>query len=59
MKFNVTKTSDWNYRKQVELNSLKKLLDFCEDNGGEIIIKVKRIDGECLSSIEIYDDWRE
>lgn len=61
MKFNVTRTSDWEYREQVNINTLEELMKFADDNG-EIIITpynpVVNVTGG-LPSIEIYDDWRE
>ena len=64
MKFNVTQTSDLDYREQIEINTLEELLNFCKENGGQIVLtlcpspsaKVKRT---YLPSIEIYDTWRE
>ena len=57
MKFDVRKTSDFEYQKQVNIYSLEHLMDFCRENGGDIIISI-----DCtkeLPKIEIYDDWRE
>ena len=57
MKFNVTRTSDWEYLEQKEINNLEELLDFCRENGGDIIISIDRT--KEFPRIEIYDDWRE
>ena len=62
MKFEVTRTSDWNYKERVEINTLEELLNFCKEND-QIIITVPepvvKVNREYLPSIEIYDTWRE
>ncbi len=58
MKFYVTRTSDWKYKEQVEINTLEELIDFVRDNG-DIIIQKPYPYRDNLPSIEIYDDWRE
>ena len=57
MKFDVRKTSDFEYQKQITIYSLEQLLDFCRKNGGDIIISTDAT--KKLPKIEIYDDWRE
>lgn len=57
MKFDVRKTSDFEYQKQITIYSLEQLLDFCRKNGGDIIISIDAT--KKLPKIEIYDDWRE
>lgn len=61
MKFEVRKTSDWNYRKQIDIKTLKELMEFVNDNGQIIITPYNPIVNVTggLPSIEIYDDWRE
>lgn len=57
MKFEVTKTSDWDYKEQIEINSLEELMEFVTKNGCIIVTaKSKYVP---MNSIEIYDDWRE
>ena len=57
MKFDVRKTSDFEYQKQITIYSLEQLLDFCRKKGGDIIISIDAT--KKLPKIEIYDDWRE
>jgi len=61
MKFNITKTSDWNYREQASISTLEELMKFVNDNGVIIIIPYDPIvnDTDGLPTIEIYDDYRE
>jgi hypothetical protein len=59
MKFFVTKTSTWNYKKHIEINSLEELMDFVKDNGGEVVLSEPYPCSDNLPSIEIYDDYRE
>lgn len=61
MKFDVKKSSNWNYHKVVQINTLEELMKFVKDNG-RIIIE-SDISPLCSKpvrpSIEIYDYWRE
>ena len=63
MKFNVTRTSDWDYLEQKEINSLEELMSFIKANGACVVTAA--IDEESstgkwtIPSIEIYDTWRE
>ena len=61
MKFEVSKTSDWTYRKQIDIKTLEELMEFVNDNGQIIITPYDPIVDVIvgLPSIEIYDDWRE
>ena len=63
MKFNVTRTSDWDYLEQKEINTLEELMSFVETNGSCIVTAAfdteSSIDRWTIPSIEIYDDWRE
>ena len=63
MIFELRKTSDWNYKKEVEINTLGELIKFCEKNGTIIVqppIIGKTVkDKDIPPRIEIYDDWRE
>ncbi len=68
MKFNVTRTSDWGYREQIEINSLEELISFIKEHGECIVnvpiapIGIETTDSfkkSLIPSIEIYDDWRE
>lgn len=58
MKFKVSKTSDWQWKDEVSLGSLKALLEFVEASGGEVIIH-KASSGDKEWELEIYDDYRE
>lgn len=63
MKFVKTKSSDWDYREIIEINSLQDLLDLCK-NEGRFIINKTEYKGDKYSKtdgweIEIYDTWRE
>lgn len=69
MEFFVTKTSDWDYKEHIEINTLEELLKFVKENG-DIIIQNPYPYRENLYSIEItdalpisdcddYDDYRE
>lgn len=59
MKFNVTKTSDWGYRKTIEINTLEELMKFVEDNDEIVLIPSHKFKEDVLPTIEIYDTWRE
>lgn len=68
MKFNVTRTSDWGYEEQIEINSLEELISFIKEQGSCIVtvpmvpIGIEGTDSfkkSLIPSIEIYDDWRE
>ena len=58
MKFKVTKTSDWNYRENVDISTLEELMKFADDNG-QLIISPNNPITHKQPSIEIYDDWGE
>lgn len=58
MKFNVTKTSDRNYRNQLNISTIEELMEFADDNG-QLIISPYNPATNKQPSIEIYDDWRE
>ena len=49
MKFQVTKASDWDYKEEVEINTLEELVDFSKKDG--IILEGNHI--------KIYDDYVE
>lgn len=51
MKFLVTKSSNWNYESEVNIETIEDLMDFISKNGKVVIFP----SGE----IEIYDYWRE
>jgi hypothetical protein len=53
MKFKVTKASDWDYKDEIEINTLEELIRFTESNGGTIIFDTD--DNE----IKIYDGYIE
>lgn len=55
-KFIVNKTSDWDYKEIVEINSIEELLTF-RDNCHHPIIISTSVTGD--NKIEIYDDYRE
>lgn len=64
MIFDVTKSSDWNYREQIQINTLDELLDFIKTNGQIVLIPptpnfVHYGHTLKLPCIEIYDSWRE
>lgn len=60
MKFAITKTSDWRYADELEINSIKQLIKFINDNGGEVVIITNNnISDKTIPEIEIYDDYRE
>lgn len=60
MKFNVRKTSDWNYREQASISTLEELMKFVDDNGEIIITPCTNVNvAGGLPTIEIYDDYRE
>jgi len=50
MKFILKKTSDWDYKSEIEINTLEELMNFISKNGNIVLNK---------ESIEIYDDYRE
>lgn len=53
MKFKVTKSSDWRYIKEVEINNLEEMEDFQLKARYPIIVSFKS------QTIEIYNDYRE
>lgn len=60
MKFAITKTSDWRYANELEINSIKQLIKFINDNGGQVVIITNNnISDKTIPEIEIYDDYRE
>ena len=60
MKFAITKTSDWRYTDDLEINSIKQLIRFIDDNGGQVVIITNNnISDKTIPEIEIYDDYRE
>ena len=63
MKFAITKTSNDDFLKFKEFNSIKELLDFQKKSKHPLIIKNYYVnsDGKCVEepSIEIYDGYRE
>ena len=63
MKFNITRTSDWDYLEQKEINTLEELVSFVKTNGPCIVTAPINIESSInkwtIPSIEIYDDWRE
>lgn len=64
MIFDVTKSSNYDYREQIEIKTLDELLDFIAINGQIVLIPASPtfVDKRWiikLPCIEIYDDWRE
>lgn len=63
MKFVVSKTSDWDYKSEVNIETIGELLDFIHKNGPVIIGEHYNYDFDGITfdhyNIEIYDDWRE
>ena len=53
MKFVVTKSSDWDYREEVEINTLEEMKDFQIQAQHSLIVSFY------AGTIEIYDDYRE
>lgn len=53
MKFTITKTSDWYFEKEIEINTLSDLEFLQKRYGSELIVDFKK------KLIEIYDDYRE
>ena len=56
MKFKLTRTSDWHFEDEIEIDTLEKLINFIEENGKQIVLF---IEDDKLPEIEIYDAWRE
>ena len=56
MKAYLSKSSDWSFGEDIEVNTLDDLLDLIEAYKESLIINVTD-NGEL--SIEVYDDWRE
>ena len=60
MIFDLRKTSDWSYKKTIEISTLCELMEFCRKSGTIIIQPpVVEKDRDIPPRIEIYDDWRE
>lgn len=53
MKFVVTKSSDWGYEDEVEINTLEEMKDFQIQAQHSIIVSFY------TGTIEIYDGYRE
>ena len=51
MVFQVTKTSDYSYKREIKINTLEELLAWCKNTGHEVIIEE--------DTLEIYDEYRE
>jgi hypothetical protein len=54
VKFKIRKTSDWDFRSEVELSTLEELVEWCNKNGYEIILNTAD-----ELELEIYDGYRE
>ena len=63
MVFDIRKSSDWDYRKTKEIQTLYDLLAFLKESGtNEIVLGINRCYPERCNNeyfIEIYDTWRE
>ena len=57
MKIKVYKASNWNYEKEVEINTLEELIKFRKECGNDIIIQ-EEFNSNKLA-IMIYDDYIE
>jgi hypothetical protein len=60
MKFKIEKSSDCEYEKSKNIDTLEELINFINKSNCKIIIK--RPQDCCIDkqwSIEIYDSWRE
>lgn len=55
MKFAVTKTSDWRYADELEISSIKQLIKFINDNGGQVVITTDSNNGKPVAEIEIRE----
>lgn len=53
MKFVVTKSSDWDYKEEVEINTLEEMKDFQIQSQHSLIVSFY------ARTIEIYDGYRE
>ena len=53
MKFVVTKSSDWDYKEEVEINTLEEMKDFQLQAQHSLIVNFH------AGTIEIYDGYRE
>ena len=53
MKFVVTKSSDWDYNEEVEINTLEEMKDFQLQAQYSLIVNFY------AGTIEIYDGYRE
>ena len=53
MKFVVTKSSDWDYKDEVEINTLEEMKDFQIQAQHSLIVSFY------AGTIEIYDGYRE
>ena len=53
MKFKVSKASDWDYKSEIEINTLDELIEFTKANGGSVVIDTE------YNMITIYDGYLE
>lgn len=58
MKFKLTKSSDWDFEKEIEFNTLEELINWMKKINEDIIIELNYL-GEGKDVIEIYDTYRE
>lgn len=58
MKFKLTKSSDWNFEKEIEFNTLEELISWMKEINEDIIIGLNYL-GDGKDFIEIYDYYRE
>ena len=61
MKIKYTKTSDWNFKEDIEIVTLEDLQNFRKTlaKGEEIVISRWSSDKDDIFELEIYDTYRE
>lgn len=61
MKFIVLKASDYEYRKEMEINSLEELMEFMNSVENSVIVgkDYDHITDELENTLIIYDDYLE
>ena len=61
MKFIVLKASDYEYRKEMEINSLEELMEFMDSVENSVIVgkDYDHITDELENTLTIYDDYLE
>ena len=59
MKFQLEKASDWNFREDLEIDTLEDLMKFVEESISDVIITTALVPEGYDARIKLYDDYLE